>query len=251
MKPFAVTSWDLPGEENMRRDLALVATAKKQPSVMRLYTWDPWCVSLGYNQKESVIDQKLLREQGWDLVRRPTGGRAVLHAEELTYCIAVPQGPGVKPRDVYERIHQQLLTALQTLVPGLSFEESPTDLRHHYATAGAAGASCFTSSARTEILFEGKKVVGSAQRTIDGVILQHGSILTGPAHTNIVDVLVATDVEREAVAADIQRNAISLSEAAGRIVIAEEVATAIVAHLKSTNGIDFPVGSEPSALIPD
>lgn len=230
MKPYAVTSWDLSGEENMRRDLALVATARTQPSVMRLYTWDPWCVSLGYNQNESVIDQHLLRERGWDLVRRPTGGRAVLHAEELTYCIAVPQGEGVKPREIYQRIHEQLLEALQTLVPGLSFEESPTDLRHHYATAGAAAASCFTSSARTEIMFNGRKVVGSAQRTIDGVILQHGSILTGPAHTNIVDVLAATDEERASVAADIQKSAVSLSEAAGRIIMAEEVAKVIMGH---------------------
>ena len=214
----------------MRRDLALVATARVEPSVMRLYTWDPWCVSLGYNQNEDVIDKRLLREHGWDLVRRPTGGRAVLHAEELTYCIAVPQGEGVKPRAVYQQIHEQLLAALQTLVPGLSFEESPTDLRHHYATAGAAAASCFTSSARTEIMFNGRKVVGSAQRTIDGVILQHGSILTGNAHSNIVDVLVATDEERASVTADIEQSAIALSEAAGRIITAEDAADAIIAH---------------------
>lgn len=243
MKPFAVTSWDLPGAENMRRDLALVATAKTMPSVMRLYTWDPWCVSLGYNQNGNVIDDRLLREQGWDLVRRPTGGRAVLHAEELTYCIAVPQGEGVKPRAVYQQIHEQLLAALQTLVPGLSFEESPSDLRHHYATAGASAASCFTSSARSEIMFNGKKVVGSAQRTIDGVILQHGSILTGPAHTNIVDVLVATPAERVSVAADIQKRAVSLSEIAGRIVTAEEVALAITTYFKTMNGIALPVRS--------
>lgn len=224
----------------MRRDLALVATAKKQPSVMRLYTWDPWCVSLGHHQNGNVIDDRLLREQGWDLVRRPTGGRAVLHAEELTYCIAVPQGPGIKPRDIYQRIHEQLLAALQTLAPGLSFEESPSDLQHHYATAGASAASCFTSSARTEITFGGKKVVGSAQRTIDGVILQHGSILTGPAHASIVDVLSATSAERESVAADIKRSAISLSEITGAIVTAEKVATLITDHLKSSNGLALP-----------
>ncbi|MDZ4746818.1 MAG: lipoate--protein ligase family protein [bacterium] len=228
MKPFAVTSWDLSGDENMRRDLALVATARKIPSVMRLYTWDPWCVSLGHNQQESVIDDRLLREQGWDLVRRPTGGRAVLHAEELTYCIAVPQAEGVKPRDVYERIHEQLLSALQTLVPTLSFEHTPTDLRHHYATAGAAAVSCFTSSARSEIMFNGLKVVGSAQRTIDGVILQHGSILTGAAHMQIVNVLAASEAERQSITTDLQKSAVSLSEAAGRIITAEEVAAAIL-----------------------
>lgn len=211
---------DLSGADNMARDLELLDAVRsgKHDIAFRTYTWKPWCVSLGKHQSRNVIDQAALAVRGWDVVHRPTGGRAVLHANELTYCVIVPLSAERTAHIVYERIHILLLASLQTLVPQLSFERSPTDLHHHYATAGATAVSCFTSSARTEILAGGRKVVGSAQRVVDGIVLQHGSILCGPGHEQLADVIVGMDEQRSVLRQRTQEQSTTLSEEAGETI---------------------------------
>jgi len=173
----------LPGAENMARDTALLARQRPgDPPLLRLYRWSPPAVSLGYNQRAEDFARERTEALGYDLVRRPTGGRAILHAEELTYAVV-----GASPSDLfgdnlhtsYARINEALLAFLADL--GIAAEISAGESR-----AEARGLVCFDSAGLHEVRVEGRKLIGSAQRRFPGVFLQHGSILVGPAHADLV-----------------------------------------------------------------
>ncbi|MBP6509393.1 MAG: lipoate--protein ligase family protein [Candidatus Kapabacteria bacterium] len=213
------------GAANMARDLSMLEDVRNNVAdiLFRTYTWEPWCVSLGRNQPETSIDAERCEASGFDIVRRPTGGRAVLHANELTYCIVVRLGPSRTARDVYARVHEALFAILTDHIPDLAFSGVPTDLRTHYASSGALGQVCFTSHARSEIMSGTRKVVGSAQRVIDGIVLQHGSILCGSGHERISDLVHTDERQREFLQAEIGRSSVTLSELAQREVLPVEV----------------------------
>lgn len=220
----------LTGAANMRRDLEMWESVHRGDVdvMMRTYTWDPWCVSLGKHQNLDVVDAGALQKLGFGVVHRPTGGRAVLHADELTYCLVVRLSNGLSAQDVYAAAHTLIVRALRQLgIPDLAYQDVPTDLRQHYASSGAAGASCFTSSARSEIMARGKKVVGSAQRVMNGIVLQHGSILCGPGHERLADVLRVDQDQRNIVRERLRDGAITLSEIAGRRITPEDCAEMI------------------------
>lgn len=219
----------------MHRDLAMLGLSE-QTSLwhMRTYTWSPWCVSLGKHQSLDVVDAGRLQEHGFDVVHRPTGGRAVLHANELTYCVTAPLTYGLTPQDVYAAVHTLIAAALRSIgIPELEYQEVPTDLRLHYASSGIAGASCFTSSARSEIMARGRKVVGSAQRVMQGIVLQHGSILCSAGHEKLADVLSADEAARAVVRSRLLDGAMTLSDLADRTITPEACAEAI-AQIAST-----------------
>ena len=181
------------GAWNMRRDVELATTllGGTGSPTLRLYRWQPRAVSLGWHQPASDIDESAARERGIDIVRRPTGGRAILHADELTYCIVCP-AEGRSLSTVYGAANAALLRAVSLLGLRASLEDSMPDLREHYREA--ASAVCFSSTARNEVKVAGRKLIGSAQRRYAGpdgaeVVLQHGSILLGPGHEEIVEVL--------------------------------------------------------------
>lgn len=168
----------MPGKENMEKDLEImeeVATGECPPT-LRLYRWSPPAVSLGYFQDETeVIDMSACHESGIDVVRRPTGGRAVLHHHELTYSVIVPEAHPFINRggvmDAYRSISRGIITAFNLLgiVASIASEEE--------VRAGLAPGSCFDTSSAYEVQINGKKVVGSAQLRRDGIVLQHGAIL--------------------------------------------------------------------------
>lgn len=168
----------MSGKENMEKDLEIMeeVSAGESPPTLRLYRWSPPAVSLGYFQDENeVVNMKGCFEAGIDVVRRPTGGRAVLHDQELTYSIVVPEiHPFINKggvMDAYRAISRGIVTAFNLLdiVASVTPEEK--------GRAGLAPGSCFDSSTAYEIQVDGKKVVGSAQLRRDGIVLQHGSIL--------------------------------------------------------------------------
>jgi lipoyl(octanoyl) transferase len=167
----------LPGEVNMKRDLGLMAevAAGKAPPTFRLYRWSPPALSLGRFQKEEeVVDREACRRLGVDLVRRPTGGRAVLHHRELTYSITIPENHRLIPKGVieaYRLINQGILTTFKQL--GIDASQAGAAERG----AGLAPGSCFDTASAYEVRVKDKKVVGSAQLRRDGVLLQHGAIL--------------------------------------------------------------------------
>lgn len=170
------------GAANMARDAALLDEHRPgDPPVLRLYRWRPPAVSYGYHQGVEGFDAAAIAAAGFGLVRRPTGGRAILHADELTYAV-VGTSPsplfGESLHATYTRINEPLLLFLRDLglAPDVSGGESRDDAR---------GMVCFKSAGRHEIQVQGRKLVGSAQRRHGGVFLQHGSILAGPAHLEL------------------------------------------------------------------
>ncbi len=176
----------LPGDANMRRDAELLRRCRPgDDPVLRLYRWSPPAVSLGWHQKADEFDAALIAARGFGLVRRPTGGRAILHADELTYAVVAPvPSPafGSSLHDAYAAINAALLLFLERVGarPSLAAGES---------LAEARGLVCFRSSGRHELSIGGRKIVGSAQRRTETAFLQHGSLLTGPAHAELVELL--------------------------------------------------------------
>lgn len=150
--------------------------AGEVPPTLRLYRWDPPALSLGFFQKaEAVVDREACQRLGIDVVKRPTGGRAVLHHRELTYSIIVPESHPHLPGGVlasYKFLSGGIMEAFRML--GLT----PTLASGKRRGQGPGGpGACFDAPSAYEVQVEGKKVVGSAQLRRQGILLQHGSIL--------------------------------------------------------------------------
>ena len=211
---------DRRGADNMRRDEEHCSALQTSPTssvFIRLYSWFPRCLSLGANQRESDVDAESLRRRGIDCVRRATGGRAVLHAEELTYSVVMCLSSQITARDVYRVSHHIIRDALQELgAHDIVFQKTQTDFAARYRTAGDS-VSCFTSAARSELLWNNRKVVGSAQRVQAGVLLQHGSILLCDAHLELADCLALTDNERRALRDSMLCHSVSMHEITGSV----------------------------------
>lgn len=219
------------GQYNMDFDLNR-ATALQNGDclpMLRLYGWEPWTVSLGMNQKEDDIDRVKCEDMDFGVVRRPTGGRAVLHAHELTYCavLKIPKDSNI--HDCYRMIHQLLVEGLKELgCKELDFEKSQPNFKEFYENK-TLSVSCFASTARYEIEYKRRKLVGSAQHNYNGVLLQHGSILLGPGHEQIADVAnLNSDKERQILRRYILGHSSSIEEILGRKVTYQECAEAII-----------------------
>ncbi len=185
----------MPGAYHMARDLELAEKLRDDPdapNVLRLYSWKPYCISLGYQQDDTSIDKDACNKARVDIIRRPTGGRAVYHAEELTYAVMMRFEPGEGIYAVHNKIAESLLEALQPLCNNelelTSSRETPS-IRDSYKEGTLTNIACFTSTARYEITWKGKKVVGSAQRRFGNAVLQHGSILLGGEHLHLGEFL--------------------------------------------------------------
>lgn len=170
------------GAVNMKRDAELLeAHQPGDDPVLRIYRWEPSAITIGYNQSFDDFNHDTVAEANVGLVKRPTGGRAILHAEELTYCvIGSSPGPlfGDSLHECYMKINEALLDFLRNL--GIEATVSGGESREE-----ARGVLCFKSAGQHEIRVGTRKLVGSAQRRKGGVFLQHGSILAGPAHTRL------------------------------------------------------------------
>lgn len=166
------------GAMNMAIDEAIMISCKegKSKPTLRFYTWEPACLTIGYFQKlEKEIDLDKCKELGIDYVRRATGGRAVLHEDELTYSIIV----GEDNELIDSSINESYKFISQGIVKGLEIEGIEVDelSKGERISREKLSAACFNTHASYEITINNKKVVGSAQHRKDGVILQHGSIV--------------------------------------------------------------------------
>ena len=189
-----------PGHINMAVDYYLTQSCLKSGiPILRFYGWIPHCLSIGYHQNTNFVNHTALKKAAIGLVRRPTGGRAILHADELTYSIAVPLKI-IDHKELYNWVHVLLATTLNHL-------GYPVNLKHDDEKLGNLGHkatdfACFTRSAQTEIQYMGKKVVGSAQKIYRDTILQHGSILIGNGHEAIINYLRLDPDTRHTITAD-------------------------------------------------
>lgn len=171
-------------------DLQLAKNYSPDEVVLRLYRWNPYCISLGANQKFEEIDIEKAKADYIDVVKRPTGGRAILHSEELTYSFIYPIDYKTSAHDLYKQINfalKQGLSIYDSRLSDIVLEHIQPDFKNFYRQEKSS--ICFAVSAKSEINFKNKKLVGSAQRKLGNVILQHGSILCGDYHLKIVDYL--------------------------------------------------------------
>lgn len=178
----------------------------------RFYAWSPAAVSLGRNQDPEEIDAERCRVDGVDLVARPTGGRAVFHADELTYSFFA-ETPA--PNEViYRMVHEAIGQALEQVGVVADFCRSQPDFRARYASAEAV--PCFTASAKYELQVDGRKIVGSAQRRRGNVVLQHGSMPLSGRHRQILRYISAgASGLLDTIAIDMERKTASLDEFTG------------------------------------
>lgn len=231
------------GAQNMAFDVAraeAVDAGRALPS-LRVYHWAPWCISLGRHQQESDLNAARCADDGIDIVRRPTGGRAILHAEELTYCVVMPsRGRGIM--DVYKDISEALTAGLSSLASGIEMARSQPQFAKLYQEPG--GIPCFSSSARYEIEVGGRKLVGSAQRRIGETVLQHGSILIGDAHLQLAGYLAVDETNRDAILSDMRAHTTTLDEVLGRRIGWEELREALREGFEKTWAIRFQVDDQ-------
>ncbi len=230
------------GAENMAVDEAIAQGIAEgvSPPTLRFYGWTPPCVSLGRNQQVHGIDLAACAERGYDIVRRPTGGRAILHTDELTYSIAAsPDHPLMAGLvlDAYLRISRGLVAGLRRL--GIAAEEAPGSNR-----AGPdVSAACFEVPSAYEITADGRKILGSAQARRAKSVLQHGSLPLVGDVARVVDCLAFADpAEREALRRSLTEHATTVEQVTGRQVGYEEAMEALIAGVAETLELDLVPG---------
>ena len=222
------TEWRLiqtppaPGAWNMAVDEAILEAAGSGGVLptLRLFAWEPPCLSLGYAQPSSDVDYPRLLERGWQVVRRPTGGRAILHTDELTYSIC---GPANEPRlagsvlESYRKLSAGLLLALHLM--GTPAESQPA------AAAQSHGPVCFEVPSNYEITVAGRKLIGSAQARRKEGVLQHGTLPLYGDLSRIVQVLVFPDENaRQEAAQKLLGRAATLEEVSGHRISWQQAA---------------------------
>jgi lipoate-protein ligase A len=203
----------------MARDTGLLTRAAHTgESVFSVYTWSRPTVSFGRNQPAlDAYDRDRIGSLGLDVVRRPTGGRAILHHREVTYSVTAPLAEWPSLRDTYKRINAILQHALGTL--GVAAEAAIPAGR----APGPSILPCFESPTQGELVANGAKLVGSAQWRNESSLLQHGSILVDDDQSSLLDVV--SDDSRESIG-PLSRPA-TLHSLMGRPPVADEVAAAL------------------------
>ncbi len=195
--PFQNRTWRVipfrrySGALNMAIDSYLAQSIKEGADpILRFYAWQPFCLSLGYHQNSAQLNLQKLYADGFEAVRRPTGGSAIFHAAELTYSLVIPR-PFADHRLIYADFHSLLANALNKMGYGVELHKRTESIS--YLNKGAETFACFNRSAYTEITYNKRKVVGSAQKVLPGALLQHGSLMLGDDHYRITDYLSAPE----------------------------------------------------------
>ncbi|MDY6846607.1 MAG: biotin/lipoate A/B protein ligase family protein [Chloroflexota bacterium] len=183
------------GAWNMAVDEAILESVYSgdSPPTLRLYAWQPACLSLGHAQPYAEVNTEALAANGWELVRRPTGGRAILHVDELTYAVIAPERePRVKGGvlESYLRLSQALIESLRLLGLSPQAEEKKSG-----GKKGTPNPVCFEVPSNYEITVNGKKLIGSAQARRKEGILQHGTL---PLYGDLARIITALQFPNEA-----------------------------------------------------
>lgn len=216
----------------MAVDEAIMESVRQgfSPPTLRLYAWEPACLSLGVAQSILDVNQEALHELGYDLVRRPTGGRAILHVDELTYAVIGRDDEELLKGGVlesYQRISRGLLKALKSLgveAQAISSWPQATPDRSDFANP-----VCFEAPSDYEITHDGKKVIGSAQLRRKGCVLQHGSLPLYGDLRRILACLTFKDVALRLGAEErLSRRATTLEQILGKPIPWERAAEAFV-----------------------
>lgn len=199
------------------------------PPTLRLYGWNPPCLSIGYAQSSLDVDLEALSKAGWELVRRPTGGKAILHTDELTYAIVGPADHPLFRGGVpasYQRLSFGLMAGLQRL-----------GIRPQLQSGSSLNGSnpiCFQVPGAYELIVDGHKLMGSAQLRRARGVLQHGSL---PLQGDIARICLALNypspAAREAGASSVRSDATTVERAIGHPVSWEQAAGALANGFRS------------------
>jgi lipoate-protein ligase A len=226
--PPARGAWNMAADESILEHIG----RGESPSTLRLYAWQPPCLSLGHAQPFADVDIQRLSERGWDVVRRPTGGRAILHTDELTYSVIAPTN---EPRvagsilESYNRLARALLQAVKSLGLPVVINE---DSKPNHETPNPV---CFEVPSAYEITVHGKKLIGSAQARRKEVVLQHGSLpLTGDLRRITEALVFADESARNDAAERLLARATTVQSILGREVLWNDTAQAFVWAFETT-----------------
>jgi lipoate-protein ligase A len=216
------------GVFNMACDEAAACYFNLPGPLLRIFTWQPYTISLGFHQKMTDLNLNKCKNDGVGVVRRPTGGKAVFHAEEVTYSVIIPKTHNLFSKGtlgVYNEISTALATGLNKLNLNLSLKkiQRAGDAFSGYNEEFA----CFTTSARYEIQHNSRKVVGSAQRRFENALLQHGSIITGDKHLFLFDYFSGYGDSESGLHRQLQAKTASVSWIAGEKLPDEKVMNAV------------------------
>ncbi|HEY8739101.1 MAG TPA: lipoate--protein ligase family protein [Candidatus Dormibacteraeota bacterium] len=224
------------GAANMARDRELLdeLVAGKRPATLRFYGWSPACISLGLGQQpESVLDLEVVAAAGMDVVRRPTGGQALLHDDELTYSVVASQQDPVVGGTLmqsYHAISEALLAGLAEL--GIDGVGAPCAPR----PASGLTPVCFASASAEEVLVDGRKLLASAQWRSRGAFLQHGSLLLTDRQPELPHYLLDT------AARDIKPMSVSLSELVREVPSTAELIRMLAGGFEAALGVTLVAG---------
>lgn len=239
--PSARGAWNMAVDEAV---LEAVGRGDSLPT-LRLYAWQPACLSLGYAQSYKDVDMTRLKSLGWDIVRRVTGGRAILHTDELTYSvIAPPDEPRVRGSvlESYIRLAQPLITAVREL--GL-----PVEMKENTPASDATkGPVCFEVPSAYEIIVDGKKLIGSAQARKKEGVLQHGTFPLCGDLTRITQTLVFPDEPaRQAAGQKLLSRATTAESVTGTRISWESAAAAFIRAFETCLNISLQPGELTAA----
>jgi len=234
--PPARGAWNMAVDEAI---LEYIGRNESRPT-LRLYAWDPACLSLGHAQPFSDVDVNRLKARGWEVVRRATGGRAILHTDELTYSVIAPND---EPRvsgtvlESYNRLAQALLVAIKELELAVEMKEGKADGN------GTPNPICFEVPSTYEITVDGKKLIGSAQARKKEGVLQHGSLpLTGNLARICQALVFESELAREEASKRLLTRAATVEAASGRAVSWEMAAQAFIHGFESQLGLSLKRG---------
>jgi lipoate-protein ligase A len=234
-------AWNMAVDEAI---LEAVGKSKVLPT-LRFYSWEPPCLSLGHAQPSSDVSFQALKDRGWNLVRRPTGGRAILHTDELTYAV---MGHPSDPRlaggilESYRILSRALLHALQALgIPAESNEgKVGVDTDANFQSAESGNPICFEVPSNYEITVHGKKLIGSAQARRKEEILQHGSLPLQGDLGRIVEVLnFSTEGDKDAAGKRLKDRAVTVEQALGEDISFEKSANAIADSFRQVLSLEL------------
>jgi lipoyl(octanoyl) transferase len=223
----------LPASLNMAIDEALFQLHVPGQSlpVLRFYSWEPPALSLGYFQRHSRIDLTACRKRGLDVVRRITGGRAVLHEQDLTYSVVADTASGIpsSPEGAYRLLCRGLLAGFRTLGFDAAFGEEE---------GGAVQEEiCFARATAGDLVFSGRKFAGNAQTWLGETLLQHGSLVLEPQEETWAALLPT--IPAQSLRRLLRSRTVSLGEILGRKIEPAELQDTLCQGMAAALNIQF------------
>ncbi|MEL6150289.1 MAG: biotin/lipoate A/B protein ligase family protein [Chloroflexota bacterium] len=235
-----IYSEPMEGAANMAADEAILRSvaAKQQPPTLRVYAWNPFSLSLGYGQRIGDADLDRIVDNGWTLVRRPTGGRAILHGDELTYSVTMPEDHPIAAGGIIEtylRLSNGLMLAMERM--GLNAHADPDGEEDP-----SKGPVCFEVPSKYEITVGGKKLIGSAQLRRGGGVLQHGTLPLYGDIARICDALAYESEDAREQAKQQVRERAATMQSAGLTVTWDMAATALAIGMAQALDVELEDG---------